>query len=318
MTTFAKVSQKILQMGIMKEEIKQLNLISDYGEMVGAETLHPLVNVVDFSKLPPLHNIAGKRMLGYYAVYLKGPKYSELDYGRSMYHYEEGALVFFAPGQVIGTKDDGEFHQMKTRVLMFHPDLLKNSYLANLISRYSFFSYNVNEALFPTEDERKAIITFFDRIEYELRHFDSYSLPIVIDYIKLILDCCVRFYNRQFATEHVQNRDILACFEQLVDEYFNSGIPFQKGVPTVSYCADKLHLSTNYFNDLIRQSTGLSALKLMHRRMLDIAKMKLSVSSKRMGEIAGELGFQQPQNFSNWFKKMEGCTPQQYRKAIKA
>lgn len=302
----------------MKEEIKQMNHIADYDEMVGAETLHPLVNVVDFSKLPPLHNIAGKRMFGYYAVYLKGPKYSELDYGRSMYHYEEGALVFFAPGQVIGTKDDGEFHQMKTRVLMFHPDLLKNSYLANLIIRYSFFSYNVNEALSPTEEEREVIISFFDRIEYELRHFDSYSLPIVIDYIKLILDCCVRFYNRQFVTEHVQNRDILACFEQLVDEYFNSGIPLQKGVPTVSYCADKLHFSTNYFNDLIRQSTGLSALKLMHRRMLDIAKAKLSVPSKRMGEIAGELGFQQPQNFSNWFKKMEGCTPQQYRKAIKA
>ncbi|MCS2299324.1 AraC family transcriptional regulator [Bacteroides ovatus] len=132
------------------------------------------------------------------------------------------------------------------------------------------------------------------------------------------MDCCVRFYNRQFTTEHVQNQDIFARFEQLVDEYFNSSMPLQEGVPTVSYCADKLHLSTNYFNDLIRQSSGLSALKLMHRRMLDIAKAKLSVPSKRIGEIAGELGFQQPQNFSNWFKKMEGCTPQQYRTTIKA
>lgn len=302
----------------MKEEIKQMSFISDYDEMVGAETLHSLVNVVDFAKLPPLHNIPGKRMFGYYAIYLKGPKYSELDYGRSMYHYEEGALVFFAPGQVIGTKDDGQFHQMKTRVLMFHPDLLKDSYLANLITRYSFFSYNVNEALLPTKEEREVIITFFDRIEYELRHFDSYSLQILIDYIKLILDCCVRFYSRQFATEHVQNLDVLARFEQLVDEYFNSGMPLQKGIPTISYCADKLHLSTNYFNDLIRQSTGLSALKLMHRKMLEIARAKLSIPSKRMGEIAEELGFQQPQNFSNWFKKMEGCTPLQYRKEIKS
>lgn len=302
----------------MEEEIKLLNHISDYGEMVGAETLHPLVNVVDFAKLPPLHNISGRRLFGYYAIYLKGSKYTELDYGRSVYHYEEGALVFFAPGQVVGTKDDGQAHQMQTRVLMFHPDLLKGSYLAAHMRRYTFFSYNVNESLFPTEEEKAFIIASFDRIEYELRHFDTYSLPIIIDYIKLVLDCCLRFYNRQFAAGQVQNQDILSRFEQLTEDYFNSEAPLRQGILTVSHCAEQLHLSTNYLNDLIRQSTGLSALKLMHRKMLDIAKAKLSDPSKRMGEIADELGFQQPQNFSNWFKKMEGCTPQQYRTAIKA
>lgn len=302
----------------MSEEIKQLKQIRDYDELVGAETLHPLVNVVDFAKLPPLHNLSGRRMFGYYAIYLKGDKYSELDYGRGQYHYEEGALVFFAPGQVIGTKDDGEVHQLHTRVLMFHPDLLQGTSLSKSLSRYSYFSYNTNEALFPTEEERAFIISMFDRIESELRHPDAHSLPIVVDYIRLILDSCVRFYDRQFAAEHVQNLDILARFEQLLDDYFRSDMPLREGVPTVSYCAKELCLSTNYFNDLIRQATGLSALKLMHRKMLDIAKTKLAEPDKRMVEIADELGFQQPQNFSNWFKKQEGCTPLQYRKALQA
>lgn len=300
----------------MEENIKMLNHISDYDEMVGAETLHPLVNVVDFSKLPPLRNISVRRMFGYYAVYLKGPKSSELYYGRSKYSYEEGTLVFFAPGQVVGTDDDGQYHQMKTRVLMFHPDLLKGCPLAGLMNTYTYFSYTTNESLFLTPKEKGFVLDCFSRVEEELRHFDACSLSVVTDYIKLLLDCCVRFYNRQFAACRVQNRDILARLETLIDDYFVSDAPHREGVPTVAGCAERLHLSANYLNDLVRQSTGLSALKLLHRKMLNIAKARLSDSSRRVNEVAEDMGFRQPQNFSNWFKKMEGCTPLQYRTAI--
>lgn len=301
----------------MEETIKMLDRISDYGEMVGAETLHPLVSVVDFSKLPPLRNISVRRMFGYYAIYLKGPKSSELYYGRSKYSYEEGTLVFFAPGQVVGMDDDGQYHQMKTRVLMFHPDLLKGSSLAGLLSTYTYFSYNTNESLFLTPKEKEFVLDCFSRVEEELRHFDSCSLSVVTDYIKLLLDCCVRFYNRQFAACRVQNGDILARLETLIDGYFASDAPHREGVPTVASCAARLHLSANYLNDLVRQSTGLSALKLLHRKMLNIAKARLSDPSRRVNEVAEDMGFQQPQNFSNWFKKMEGCTPLQYRTAIR-
>ncbi len=134
----------------MEDEIRTIKHICEYDAMVGAETLHPLVNIVDFSRLPPMRNIGFKRLFGYYAVYLKGRKYSELHYGRDTYSYEEGALVFMAPGQVAGTEDDGVPHQMTTRVLMFHPDLLRGTYLQPLMKQYTYFSYNTNEALFPT------------------------------------------------------------------------------------------------------------------------------------------------------------------------
>lgn len=300
--------------GLHEEKIKIMNRLSDYCELVGVEPLHPLVSVVDFSRLPPIRGIGVRRMFGYYAVYLKGDKGVELHYGRSTYSYEAGTLVFFAPGQVVETEDDGEFRQLHTRVLMFHPDLLKDTCLAGLMDQYSYFSYHTNECLHPTDRERELILDCFSRIEDELRHFDSCSLPIVIDYIKLVLDCCVRFYNRQFAALRVQYQDILARLEQLIADYFNSDAPLSEGVPTVAYCADRLHLSPNYFNDLVRQSTGLSALKLIHRHMLDIAKIKLSDSSRRINEVAEEMGFRQPQNFSKWFKKMEGCRPGQYGK----
>lgn len=300
----------------MKEEIIAVNHIREYDEMVGAETLHPLVNVVDFSRLPPMRGIAPKRMFGYYAIYLKGRKFSEMNYGRSIYDYEEGALVFCAPGQVAGAEDDGVARQFTTRVLMFHPDLLRGTYLRPLIGQYTFFSYNINEALFPTKEEREVIIDCFEKIEKELRSFDADSLPIIIDYIKLILDYSARYYRRQFADGKFRNQDMLAKLEQLLHEYFSSEMPLKQGVPTVTYCADRLCLSTNYFNDIVKEATGMSALKMIHRKMLGVAKEKLCDSSKRVNEVAQEMGFQQPQNFTNWFKKMENCTPLQYQKDI--
>lgn len=301
----------------MAEDIKVVEHIGEYDEMVGAETLHPLVNVVDFSRLPPIRNIGVKRLFGYYAVYLKGRKYSELHYGRTSYDYREGALVFMAPGQVAGVEDDGVPHQMTTRVLMFHPDLLRGTYLQPLMKQYSFFSYGSNEALFPTAEERHIIIECFGRIEEELRRFDDCSLPIVIDYIKLVLDHCTRFYRRQFSAERPQSRDVLARMERLIDDYFSSDEPMENGVPTVAYCADKLCLSPNYLGDLVRAATGIPALKLIHGRMLAVAKEKLSDPGRRINEVAAEMGFRQPQSFSNWFKKMTSLTPLQYQHSWK-
>jgi hypothetical protein len=299
----------------MKDEIIEVKHIREYDEMVGAETLHPLVNVVNFSNLPPMRGIAPRRKFGYYAIYLKGRKYSEMNYGRSTYDYEEGALVFCAPGQVAGVEDDGVIRQFTTRVLMFHPDLLRGSYLQELMRHYTFFSYNINEALFPTEEERNVIIDCFEKIEKELRNFDAGSMSIIIDYIKLVLDFSARYYRRQFSDDRIRNQDILMKLEQLLEDYLNSDKPLTHGVPTVAYCADKLCLSPNYFSDLVRESTGVSALKTIHSRMLDVAKRKLSEPNKRVNEVALEMGFQQPQNFTNWFRKMENCTPLQYQKA---
>ena len=298
------------------DEIITVSSITEYDEMVGAATLHPLVNVVDFSRLPPMRNISSRRLFGYYAIYLKGRKYSNLHYGLNTYNYEEGALVFIAPGQVAGTNDDGEKHQMTTRVLMFHPDLLKGTYLQPAMKQYTYFSYNANEALLPTEQERKIIIRCFESIENELANPSEFSMRIVIDYIKLVLDYCASFYNRQFSELQIQSNDTLAKFEKLLDECLATAARPNGNIPTVAYFASKLCLSANYFSDIVRNATGMSAQKIIHQRMLEAAKERLATPGRRINEVASEMGFQQPQNFSNWFKKMEGCTPSQYQKGI--
>ncbi len=223
-------------------------------------------------------------------------------------------MLFIAPGQLMGSEDDGQLHQPEGWILAFHPELLRGTHLANIMRDYTYFSYNANEALHLSEGERNVIIECLEAIRKELHiPIDKHSRALIVDKIKLFLDYCTRFYDRQFVTRENQNSDLLARFETLLNNYFSSRLPITEGVPSVQYCADKLCLSTNYFSDLLKKETGLSANKHIQQKVLDIAKDRLFDSKKSISQIAYEMGFQYPQHFSRWFKKLEGRTPNEYR-----
>lgn len=239
-----------------------------------------------------------------------------MSYGKSIYDYEKGTVLFAAPGQVMGAEDDGLLHQPAGWALVFHPELLRGTLLAKMMKGYSYFSYNANEALHLSEQERRTVIECVEKIQTELQHpIDKHSKSLIVDNLKLLLDYCVRFYDRQFITRENANHDILSRFENLLDEYFNSDKLAQDGIPSVQYCADKLCLSANYLGDLLKRETGLSALKHIQQKMLDVAKERVFNTQKSISEISYELGFPYPQHFSRWFKKMAGCTPNEYRTA---
>ena len=97
-------------------------------------------------------------------------KCGDLLYGRQRYDYQEGTLVCLAPGQVIGIEDNGEVYQPKGWALVFHPDLIRGTSLGRNIREYSFFSYEVNEALHLSEREREMVVGCFLKIRQELEH----------------------------------------------------------------------------------------------------------------------------------------------------
>ncbi len=82
------------------------------------------------------------------------------------------------------------------------------------------------------------------KIEFELKQsIDKHSNKLIVNNIELLLNYCMRFYDRQFITRSHVNKNILAKFENLLDDYFKSQITQSLGLPTVRYCADQLHLS---------------------------------------------------------------------------
>lgn len=280
--------------------------------MWGLKDKHPLVSVVEYADVSPVRSSLNNHEV--YALFMLRYIDVELKYGCGKYDYQDGTLIFVAPGQTFGAEDDGEVFQPTGYLLMFHPDLFRNTPLGKVMKDYTFFSYETNEALHLSTEERQIIMDCFHKIQYELSHaIDRYSKALIVDSIKMFLDYCTRFYDRQFVTRDNVNKDLLTRFEQLLDEYYASGKAEQIGLPTVQYCADALHLSYNYFSDLIRKETGVTASGHIRNKVLDIAKTQLVSTDKTISEIAYRLGFQYSQHFTRLFKKKVRCTPNKYR-----
>ena len=293
-------------------EVVRINTVAEYNKQVGVETLHPLVSVVDFEKVEPFCFF--KAQLGVYTIFLKDSKCGNMTYGCSTYDYEDGTLIFLAPGQVYGIEDKTEKRRGIGKALIFHPDLIHGTSLGKNMKDYSFFSYEVNEALHLSTRERVIIDDCLDKISFELEHaIDKHSRILIVTYIELFLNYCKRFYDRQFITRNKVNVDILARFEKILDDYFASELLLVHGTPTVSYCAEKLFISPNYLSDLLKRETGKSALEHIQFKLINIAKEKIFDNEKSISEIAYELGFKYPQHFTRMFKKETGYTPNEYR-----
>jgi len=293
-------------------KIEHLEHIFEYNDLLGVETLHPLVSVIDFSEARMIRRM--RHTFGFYALFLKEVKCGNLIYGRQYYDYQEGTIVAIAPGQVAGVEDNGEMFQPKGWALVFHPDLIRGTSLGRHIRDYSFFSYEANEALHLSEQERGIVVDCLHKIRTETEHaVDKHTQRLITANIELLLDYCVRFYERQFITRSNVNNDILIRFERLLDDYFSSERPQTEGLPSVKYCAGQLHLSPNYFGDLIKKETGRTAQDHIRLKLIDAAKERIFDARKSVSEIAYELGFRYPQHFTRLFKKVTGLTPREYR-----
>ncbi len=294
------------------EEIVKIESVVQYNTMRRVETLHPLVTVLDLSKAKPMP--AKTFNFGVYAVYLKELNCGEIKYGRSHYDYQEGTLVFIAPGQIMSVQPNVKTFEPKGWALLFHPELIKGTHLGKHIHDYSFFSYDVNEALHLSDKERQMVLDCFSKIEYELKHaIDKHSKTLIASNIELFLNYCTRFYDRQFITRDNAHKGILERFEGLLNHYYESEKPQTKGLPSVAWCASELNLSANYFGDLIKKETGKSAQEYLQSKIIEVAKERIFDKDKSIGELAYELGFKYPQHFTRLFKQHVGHTPVEYR-----
>lgn len=294
-------------------EIIRLDSVDDYNRLYGLPTLHPLISTVDLTKAA--RSVNHVRMnYGIYALFLKNGVNCTLKYGRRYYDYQEGTIVSFAPGQVVEVDTGAEEERPQVYGLIFHPDLIRGTALGQKIRQYTFFSYAQNEALHLSAREREVITDCLAKIDYELNYpVDRHSRKLLAVYTELILDYCMRFYDRQFCTRETVNSDILSRFEQLLDECFSNETAEAEGLPSVSYFADKVCLSPGYFGDLIKKETGKTAQEYIQQRLIEASKRRLLDKGMNVSDVAYSLGFRYPQHFIRMFRKVEGCTPGQFR-----
>jgi AraC family transcriptional activator of pobA len=294
------------------DPIIKLEKVTQYNQLKDVETQHPLISIFDNSNSKALPNHT-RIHFGFYAIFLKAGNCGELKYGRNNYDYDDGTMVFIGPGQILEVNNT-ENYKSTGLTLLFHPDLIRGTSLAKIINQYSFFSYDSHEALHLSLKEQQIIKDLFSKLDYELIHsIDKHSKGIISNTIELLLNYCVRFYDRQFITRENINTDVLSKFENLLNEYFLSEIAKDSGLPSVSYFADRLHLSANYFGDLIKKETGKSAQEHIQLKLITLAKERIFDTDKSVSQIAFELGFKYPQHFNRMFKKNTGYTPIEYR-----
>lgn len=292
--------------------IRKIETVTQFNRERGQKTLHPLISVLDQSLSGQV--MATRYLSDVYIVFLKDTKCEELKYGRNQYDYEEGTLLFIAPGQVFGFEESGKMLQPSGWALCFHPDLLQGTHLGKHISEYHFFSYEANEALHLSEAERQFVVECFQKIQHELAHaIDKHSRTLIVNNIELLLNYCVRFYDRQFVTREYANSDVLTRFESLLNEYFHSEKPQTAGLPSVADCAAQLNLSSKYFGDLVKKATGKSAQEFIQLKVISAAKERILDPGKTISEVAYELGFKYPSHFTRMFKQQVGYSPHEYR-----
>lgn len=295
------------------DKIIKLENVDQYNSLYGLETLHPLVSVVDLTKATQMVNHV-QMNYGIYALFLKQTKSCDIRYGRQLYDYQEGTIVSFAPGQTVGVDTVEDQVNPSVFGIVFHPDLIRGTSLGKNIKKYTFFSYAANEALHLSDQEKEIVMDCLNKISIELEHaIDKHSKELIAMNIELLLNYCMRFYERQFIIRGEVNKDALTKFESLLQEYFQSRHPIQDGLPSVKYFADIICLSPNYFGDMVKKETGKTPQEHIQEKVIELAKERIVETDETVSQISYALGFQYPQHLCRLFKKRVGCTLNEYR-----
>lgn len=294
---------------------RHISSIGELHKICGFEKpTHPLISIIDVSQWEITEEMVGvKTTTAYYSIGMKD-KSCGLQYGRNHYDFDEGVMFFAAPNQVQQVNKAQKKNEVNGWMIFFHPDLIRNTALGNIIDSYKFFSYDVYEALHLSESEQNTINDCVNLIKQEMNErIDNHSQTVICSSLELLLNLSRRFYERQFNTRSAQNSDVLSQFQQLLKVYYSKNLLAQNGLPSVEYFAEKANLSANYFSDLIKKETDRSAKEHINHFVIEKAKSLLLSETDSVSGIAYTLGFNYPHYFSRLFKSKTGMTPQEYR-----
>jgi AraC family transcriptional regulator, transcriptional activator of pobA len=304
--------------------MKRLKNIGEFHQFRNlAPPEHPLFSVTEIAMVKQIvepQNLSW--CYDFYAVGLKRVSYSHqinFRYGQQPYDFNEGILSFVAPNQVLSLSIDTKQETTQSGwLLLIHPDFLWNTSLAKSIRKYDFWDYSVHESLFLSAKEEQTLIHILKNIQQEYHaNIDRFSKQIIVSQMESLLSYADRFYHRQFITRERSGHQILAKLETILEDYFSSDELVTKSLPSVQYMSVTLHISPNYLRGLLKVLTGQNTQQLIHDKLIEKAKEKLSAEDLSISEIAYTLGFEHPQSFTKLFKSKTNLSPLAYRRSLK-
>lgn len=278
--------------------------------------LHPLVSLLDYSNVKITSEmLAPTFVMEFYNITYNESAGCKMRYGQTTYDFDEGGMFFTSPGQPltgVQTADSGSGF-----TLLVHPDFLRNYQLDSRIKNYGFFSYSVTESLHLSDKEKTIITAIAKNIGDELETaIDALSQDVLISQLELMLNYSQRFYQRQFITRKPINNALLEKVDVLLHTYFTNEMALEKGLPTVQFISEELHVSPRYLSDMLRSLTGQNTQQYIHYKLIEKAKEVLTISNLTVGEIAYQLGFEHPQSFSKLFKLKTNLSPLEFRQSF--
>lgn len=287
--------------------VRRFETVESLNDYLGVKSVNPYVSVINLWDVGSISH-----MVKYFGLYCVTCVFDEVE--RAGY---SARLYFTEPGQY-GHYNSGISPRIKGWILCFHPDLLQGTLLANRMSEYTFFSDIKSMPLYLDSNSASIIDNCMRSILAEIAYpQDCYTKRIVAAGIAVLLTQCLRFYNIQNDDNSIRNSDIVRRVDMLLNTHFSTP-DSNKILPNVGWCADQLGLSHNYFGDLMRKYGGCSAQEHLHYRIVEEVKLYLDRESCSIGHIADMMGFKHSHHLSRLFRKVEGCTPMEYRRRAKA
>ncbi|MBB5437594.1 AraC-like DNA-binding protein [Pedobacter sp. AK017] len=296
---------------------RRIKTISEFHKLRGLpQPEHPLISVIDYGSVAHVSEQTESFVFDFYSISLKRGV-GKMRYGQQEYDFDGGVMYFMAPGQVLTVEPGQNSKEQRSGwILKVHPDLLWNTPLAKIISQYEFFDYSVHEALFLSDKEEEILNGIVTNIRQEYgNNIDKFSHNIIVSQIETLLNYAERFYQRQFITRKKSGHQVLEKMEAVLDNYFND-VDAPKGLPSVQYVSDQLHVSKGYLASLLKSLTGLNTQQHIHEKLIEKAKIKLSTTDLSVSQIAYELGFEHPQSFSKLFKNKTNLSPLEFKNSF--
>lgn len=218
------------------------------------------------------------------------------------YDVQPWQVYFMIPGQIHTWDFEGEVdgYIVNFSVDTFQTFLLQSDYLSN----FPFFLGLKNKSVFVICNEsRDAVVRLMD--ELIAKHFKMDFVKVSLLYLFMLFEKQMEPNEKIEASSY--NYTLLKNFRSLVEKRY-------KDLHLPKEYASLLYVTPNHLNALSREYLGLSAGELIRGRILLEAKRLLATRRHTIGEIAYELKFSDNSYFTKFFKKMEGITPEEFRR----